>query len=82
MKGKRLLYDTLAQAVKDRDCTLVDRATAMQIASVEASSLRAPAGLEDDEADLILVPANPLEDIHNLTNTRLVIHNGEVIRSN
>ena len=31
-------------------------------------------------ADVLVVDGDPLEDIHDLTNTRLVIHNGVVIR--
>mgnify|MGYP001811847154 CR=1 FL=1 len=32
-------------------------------------------------ADVLVVSGDPLEDIHNLTNTRIVIHGGEVIRN-
>ena len=32
-------------------------------------------------ADVLVVSGDPLEDIHNLTITRIVIHNGEVIRN-
>jgi imidazolonepropionase-like amidohydrolase len=31
-------------------------------------------------ADVLIVDGNPLEDIHALTDARLVIHNGVVIR--
>ncbi len=51
VKGKPLLYGLLAEAVRDRRCTVRDAETAAQLASVEASTLRAPAGLHDDRAD-------------------------------
>lgn len=50
-KGKTLLYNALADAVRDMTCTIHSAETAGQIASIEASSLRAPAGLHDDLAD-------------------------------
>jgi len=51
VKGKPLLYGLLAAAVKDQACAVRDAETASQLASVEASTLRAPAGLHDDRAD-------------------------------
>jgi hypothetical protein len=51
IKGKPLLYDALAQAVRDRACKVRSTETASQLASIEASTLRAPAGLMDDRAD-------------------------------
>ncbi len=51
VKGKPLLYGLLAAAVKDQACVVRDTETANQLASVEASTLRAPAGLHDDRAD-------------------------------
>ncbi len=51
MKGKPLLYGLLADAVRDGVCRVRDQETAVQLASIEASTLRAPAGLRDDRAD-------------------------------
>lgn len=51
VKGKPLLYGLLAAAVKEGACKVRDLETANQLASIEASSLRAPAGLHDDRAD-------------------------------
>jgi hypothetical protein len=51
IKGKPLMYDALAEAVRDRVCVVRSVETASQIASIEASTLRAPEGLHDDRAD-------------------------------
>ncbi|HXF61159.1 MAG TPA: hypothetical protein VNK95_06060, partial [Caldilineaceae bacterium] len=51
LKGKLLLYDALAQAVRDGACRVRCAETAAQLASIEASTLRAPVGLHDDRAD-------------------------------
>ncbi len=51
VKGKPLLYDLAAQAVREGACRIVCPATLAQLASIEAVSLRAPAGLNDDRAD-------------------------------
>jgi hypothetical protein len=51
VKGKPLLYDALAEAVRDGVCKVHSVETASQLASIEASTLRAPAGLMDDRAD-------------------------------
>jgi hypothetical protein len=51
VKGKPLLYDTLAEAVRDQAVLLHDETTLAQLASIEASTLRAPTGLHDDRAD-------------------------------
>lgn len=50
IKGKPLLYDALAEAVRDGVVTIRSSETASQLASVEASTLRAPEGLHDDRA--------------------------------
>ena len=44
VKGKPLLYGLLADAVRDGTCTIRGSETAAQLASVEASTLRAPVG--------------------------------------
>lgn len=49
VKGKPLLYGLLA--VKEGACRVRDLETANQLASIEASTLRAPSGLHDDRAD-------------------------------
>ena len=51
VKGKPLLYDACAEAVRDRVCVVRSSQTASQLASIEASTLRAPQGLADDRAD-------------------------------
>ena len=51
IKGKPLLYGLLADALRDGACTVRSSETAAQIASIEASALRAPEGLHDDRAD-------------------------------
>ncbi len=51
IKGKPLLYGLLADAVRAGVCVVRDSETAVQLASIEASTLRAPAGLHDDRAD-------------------------------
>ena len=50
VRGKPLLYDWLAQALRDGSCRLRSSATADQLAALEAGTLRAPAGLHDDRA--------------------------------
>lgn len=51
IKGKPLLYDALAEAVRTGVCVVRNGVTASQLASIEASTLRAPQGLYDDHAD-------------------------------
>ena len=51
IKGKPLLYGLVADAVRDAVCTIHGSETAAQLASIEASTLRAPQGLHDDRAD-------------------------------
>ena len=51
VKGKPLLYGLLAAAVQEQAVVVRDAETASQLASIEASTLRAPAGLHDDRAD-------------------------------
>ena len=50
VKGKPLLYGLLADAVRDGACMIRGSETAAQLASIEASTLRAPEGLHDDRA--------------------------------
>jgi hypothetical protein len=51
IKGKPLMYDACAEAVRDGACLVRSAETASQLASIEASTLRAPEGLKDDRAD-------------------------------
>ncbi len=51
VKGKALLYDVAAEAVRDGVCRIRNPQTAAQLASIQASTLRAPTGLADDRAD-------------------------------
>lgn len=50
-KGKVMLYDHTADALRTGNCEVVDFRTYTQLASIEASTLLAPEGLPDDEAD-------------------------------
>ena len=50
VKGKPLFYGLLADAVQEGVCVVRDSETAVQLASIEASTLRAPEGLHDDRA--------------------------------
>jgi hypothetical protein len=50
-KGKALLYDTCANAFRERRALLHSFATFAQLASIEGSTLRAPEGEQDDRAD-------------------------------
>jgi hypothetical protein len=50
-RGKTLLYDTTADAFRTKDTILHSFTTHTQLSSVEGSSLRAPDGEADDEAD-------------------------------
>lgn len=51
-RGKTLLYDTCADAVRTGDCRLYDFTTYEQLGSIEGSTLRAPEGSPDDDADM------------------------------
>lgn len=51
IKGKPLLYDAVAEAVRSGACRIRCGETVAQLASIEASTLAAPAGLHDDRAD-------------------------------
>ena len=51
LKGKVILYTQTADAIRDRYCTIHTPETAAQLASIEASTLRAPSALHDDLAD-------------------------------
>jgi hypothetical protein len=51
VKGKPMLYGLVADAVRDGVCTIRSSETINQLASIEASTLRAPEGLHDDRAD-------------------------------
>lgn len=50
-KGKAMLYDTAADAFRTGDTKLHSFTTFTQLASIEGSTLRAPQGEPDDEAD-------------------------------
>jgi len=50
VKGKPMMYDALAEAVRDGVCKVRSTETASQLASIEASTLSAPQGLMDDRA--------------------------------
>jgi hypothetical protein len=51
VKGKPLLYGLTADALRDQACVIRGSETATQLASIEASTLRAPQGMHDDRAD-------------------------------
>jgi hypothetical protein len=50
-RGKTLLYDAAADAFRTQDTILHSFSTHTQLSSIEGSSLRAPDGEPDDEAD-------------------------------
>jgi hypothetical protein len=50
-KGKAMMYDTAAEAFRDRQTVLHGFTTFNQLASIEGASLRAPQGQWDDRAD-------------------------------
>jgi hypothetical protein len=51
VKGKKLLYDLAAEVIQQKATSIPDQDTRLQLASIEASTLRAPTGLHDDYAD-------------------------------
>lgn len=50
-KGKALMYDALADAIRDKATTVHDFEVFHQIASIEGATLRAPKGEHDDRSD-------------------------------
>jgi imidazolonepropionase-like amidohydrolase len=62
--------------------------TPMQIIVASTKNAAIVSGIEDQVgtleagriADILVVAGNPLEDLENLTNIRMVIHNGTIIR--
>jgi hypothetical protein len=50
-RTKVILYDDLARTITSEDCLIFDAKTFNQLASIEGSTLLAPPGLHDDEAD-------------------------------
>lgn len=50
-KGKAILYDTVAEAFRQRETILHSAATMYQLALIEGATLRAPEGEHDDRAD-------------------------------
>jgi hypothetical protein len=50
-KGKTLLYDSCADAFRERETVLHSFATFTQLAGIEGATLRAPEGEHDDRAD-------------------------------
>ena len=62
VKGKVLLYDACADAVRDQATVIRTPDTISQLASIEASTLRAPEGLHDDRADSFALAIAALQD--------------------
>lgn len=60
IKGKPLMYDCLADAVRDRETVIRSGDTAVEIASIQASNLQAPSKLHDDRADSYALAIVPL----------------------
>ena len=50
-RTKVMLYDDLAQTISSEDCMVFDQKTFEQLASIEGSTLLAPPGMNEDEAD-------------------------------
>jgi hypothetical protein len=53
VRGKTLMYDKMTDVCRDGETILHDNETAVQLASIEASTLRAPEGMHDDRADAL-----------------------------
>jgi hypothetical protein len=53
VKGKALMYDALTEACRDAQMTLHDETTLTQMANLDGSTLRAPAGEHDDRVDAL-----------------------------
>lgn len=62
VKGKVILYDRTADAIRDQSITIRTPDTISQLASIEASTLRAPEGLHDDRADSFALAVAALSD--------------------
>jgi imidazolonepropionase-like amidohydrolase len=62
--------------------------TPMQVIVASTKNAAIVSGIEDEVgtlepgkiADVLVVAGDPLEDLENLTNIRMVIHNGTIIR--
>ncbi len=74
VKGKALLYNALADAVREQACTVHCGETASQIASIEASTLRAPQGLHDDHADSFALAIVAALDPHGRVEASQAVH--------
>ena len=62
VKGKVLLYDACADAIRDGAVVIRSPETVSQLASIEAGTLRAPEGLHDDRADSFALAVVALAD--------------------
>ena len=62
VKGKVLLYDACADAIRDRAVVIRNAETVSQLASIEAGTLRSPEGLLDDRADSFALAVAALSD--------------------
>lgn len=49
-RGKAVMYDTLVEEIRGHSCTIHDEETAVQLASIEGTTLKAPEGDHDDRA--------------------------------
>jgi hypothetical protein len=74
VKGKPLLYGLVADAVRDGACTIRGSETAAQLASIEASTLRAPEGLHDDRADAFALAVAALAWKPDIAASTVVAH--------
>jgi hypothetical protein len=50
IKGKALVWTSMADAARDKQCLIRSKTTYEQLQSIEGATLRAPKGLHDDEA--------------------------------
>jgi hypothetical protein len=74
VRGKPLLYDAAAEAIRDGACRVRSAETAAQLASIEAGTLRAPAGLHDDRADAFALALAALTTGHAHVTASTVAH--------
>lgn len=51
VRGKPLMYDKCAEAIRDKEVIIHSRKTLQQLQSIEGATLRAPEGMNDDRAD-------------------------------
>lgn len=62
-KGKTILYDNCAEALKENEIEFFDFETYAQLSSIEGNTLRAPEGDHDDHADAFALAVSGLNEM-------------------